>query len=83
MEPPRDAPVLKNPSAVIVPGLAFDREGYRLGRGGGYYDRYLIGKTCRKIGLCRPELLVDRLPRDEWDIPVDLVMTGGSYAEKI
>ena len=76
LEPPRDAPLMEAPDTVIVPGLAFDREGFRLGRGGGYYDGWLHGKTCRTIGLCRPERLVDRLPRDEWDVPVHMVAAG-------
>jgi 5-formyltetrahydrofolate cyclo-ligase len=82
MEPPCDAAIMEDPAVVIVPGLAFDRDGYRLGRGGGYYDRWSIGKMCRKIGLCRPERLLNCLPRDEWDIPVDMVVTGGFYADK-
>jgi 5-formyltetrahydrofolate cyclo-ligase len=76
-EPREDAEVMDEPEIVIVPGLAFDREGYRLGRGGGYYDRWLAGRTCRTIGLCRPERLLERLPRSEWDIPVKEIINGG------
>lgn len=76
LEPPEDAPVMEEPEWAVVPGLAFDREGFRLGRGGGYYDRWLTGSGCRTIGLCRPERLLDRLPRDQWDMPVDTVITG-------
>ena len=63
--------------AVIVPGLAFDRDGYRVGYGGGYYDRFLprLGPDAVKVGVVYGELLCDRLPRDEHDVPVDWVVT--------
>ena len=76
LEPPSGAKILLSPDAAVVPGLAFDREGNRLGRGGGYYDRWLAGKICRTIGLCRADRLLDRLPRDHWDVPVEIVQTG-------
>jgi 5-formyltetrahydrofolate cyclo-ligase len=75
MEPPSDAAVMTDPSVVIVPGICFDSEGFRLGRGGGYYDRYLTGRNCLKIGLCRSSRLTVALPRDGWDIPVDVIAT--------
>ena len=75
LEPPEDAPVLENPEIAIVPGLAFDRIGYRLGRGGGYYDRWLAGRDCLKIGLCRTGALADSLPRDAYDQRVDMICT--------
>jgi len=63
--------------AVVVPGLAFDRAGYRLGYGGGYYDRFLaeLPPDVFTIGLVPEELVVDRLPRDEWDVPVGWLAT--------
>ncbi len=75
-EPPEDAPLMEEPEWVVVPGLAFDREGFRLGRGGGYYDRWLSAKTCRTVGLCHPERLLERVPRNQWDMPVEMVITG-------
>lgn len=64
-------------SVCIIPGLAFDSNGGRLGYGGGYYDRFLAGYTGVSIGLCREETFsADPLPRDEYDIPVDTVVTG-------
>ena len=55
---------------AIVPGMAFDRQGHRLGRGKGYYDRFLtkIPQTY-KIGLCDPSSLLDFIPTDKNDIP--------------
>ena len=60
---------------VLVPGLAFDEDGYRLGYGGGYYDRYLEDFSGVSIGLCYEECRTDRLPRGEYDKKVDLVVT--------
>jgi 5-formyltetrahydrofolate cyclo-ligase len=62
---------------VVVPGLAFDAWGYRIGRGGGYYDRFLgaLRTSAVTVGLCFDDALVDRVPRDPWDVPVDIVVT--------
>lgn len=63
-------------SVALVPGLAFDRRGFRLGYGGGYYDRFLPAFSGVSIGLCRSDLLSDELPSlSEYDYPVDLVVT--------
>lgn len=60
---------------VVVPGLAFDRRGNRLGLGGGYYDRFLTRVNAPKAGLIYRELLLDALPAEAHDIPMDLVVT--------
>ena len=60
---------------VVVPGLAFDRDGFRLGYGGGYYDRMLALARCPGVGLTFHDLLLERLPRDAWDRPVKAVCT--------
>ena len=62
---------------AVVPGMAFDSEGGRLGRGKGYYDR-LLPKLCNawKIGICFPFQLVDGLPVDKHDVRMDDVVTG-------
>ena len=61
---------------VVVPGMAFDKEGHRLGRGKGYYDRFLAKiRNTYKIGLCFPWQLVDNVPTDEHDILMDEIMT--------
>ena len=61
---------------AVVPGMAFDKEGHRLGRGKGYYDRFLrlLPKTY-KIGICFLWQLVDNVPTDEHDILMDQIMT--------
>jgi len=60
---------------IIVPALTYDRTGYRLGYGGGYYDRYLCGIPAFKAGLARSRLIVDELPKQPHDIAVDCVIT--------
>lgn len=61
--------------AALVPHVLCDRENYRLGRGGGYYDRFLAEFSGFSVCFCPTERLVDRLPRDRFDRPVDLVLT--------
>ena len=61
--------------AAIIPGRAFDREGHRLGRGKGYYDRFLSRvPNIYKIGLCYAWQVFDRIPADEHDIPMDVMV---------
>ena len=60
---------------VIVPALAYDLAGFRLGYGGGYYDRFLTGTQAFKAGLARERLIMDMLPRESHDIAVDSVIT--------
>ena len=59
---------------ILVPALAFDAEGYRLGRGAGYYDRYLSGYQGLTVGLCFSVCQTEVLPRDNHDLPVQLVL---------
>ncbi|MCH5276979.1 MAG: 5-formyltetrahydrofolate cyclo-ligase [Desulfovibrionaceae bacterium] len=66
---------LTREALIITPGLAFDREGYRLGYGGGYYDRLLQGGARLAVGLLFAEFLLDRLPRQAWDQPVSILCT--------
>lgn len=53
---------------ALVPGIAFDKSGARLGYGGGYYDRFLRDKEIFSLGICQKELLKEKLPKDEHDI---------------
>lgn len=59
---------------VVVPGMAFDAEGNRLGRGKGYYDRFLSKVKAPKIGVCFPFQHFDSIPHDSHDIRMDDVM---------
>lgn len=61
---------------AIIPGIAFDREGNRLGRGKGYYDRLLPKLHCKKLAVCYHLQLWEKpLPCDAWDIPMDLIVS--------
>lgn len=66
------------PKVVIVPGLAFDIKGYRIGYGVGHYDRYFAkmhNYPIVKIGVCYDELLFEELPHDIHDVKMDYVVT--------
>ena len=65
----------KKIEVAVIPGMAFDREGHRLGRGKGYYDRFLtLIPDVYKIGMCFPWQLADHVPCDEHDIGMDAVV---------
>lgn len=55
---------------VVVPGLVFDQHGYRIGYGGGYYDRLLSRCPMRSVGLAFQQHIVPQLPCDPWDVPM-------------
>ncbi len=63
----------------IVPGLAFDRKGHRLGYGGGYYDRFLDGYTGSSFGLCYAGCMQEQLPRQSTDKRVDGIFTETGF----
>ncbi len=66
-----------NKTLVVMPGVAFSRDGYRLGYGGGYYDTYLNKyPMCRKAAVCFQEQLVEELPVEEHDVKADIVITN-------
>lgn len=60
---------------MIVPGLAFNRDGYRLGFGGGYYDRYLQHYKGKKIALAFTQQIVSTIPIESHDMAVDAIIT--------
>lgn len=60
---------------VIVPGVGFSRHGGRIGFGKGYYDRFLEGKTSKKIALAYSFQVVDDAFSDKFDIPMDIIVT--------
>jgi len=67
---------LEEVDLMVVPGLAFDKSGHRLGHGGGYYDRFLekAPPTIFTVGLAFDFQIMDELPRHDTDIPVDKVI---------
>ena len=77
LEPLADAPLLARPDLdlALVPAVCYDRSGFRLGFGGGYYDRWLSGFSGFTVGLCRDCVLQDRVPTEDHDCRVDLLLT--------
>ena len=75
-EPIADEPVADDPTAlVLMPGLAFDREGHRIGYGGGFYDKFLAGEPNHPtVALCYAFQMVEKIEPEEYDIPVDCVI---------
>ena len=76
-EPLPELPLLspEETDLAIVPAVAYDRAGYRLGRGGGYYDRYLPRVRGITVGLAYQSLILDAVPREAHDCRVDLIIT--------
>ena len=75
-EPILDEPVAEDSTAlVLMPGLAFDKNGNRMGYGGGFYDKFLAAEPAHPtVALCYGFQMVDAIPTDYYDIPVDLVL---------
>lgn len=76
-QPAADAPSipLEEIDVILVPGLAFSRDGRRLGRGAGYYDRFLAGLNAEKVGLTTSDRLREDLPLEAHDVLVDWIAT--------
>ena len=84
IEPDPGKPVdLQELSLVLVPGLGFDRQGRRLGRGGGYYDRFLASCPTHvlAVGICFQEQLIERVETGPTDIPLPMVVTDAGIIE--
>ena len=75
-EPIDDGPMADDETAlVLMPGLAFDRQGHRIGYGGGFYDKFLAREGSHPtVALCYDFQVFDHLETEEFDIPVDLVL---------
>lgn len=73
--PTADESLVCTPDCMIIPGLGFDSSGFRLGRGKGYYDRYLFQMPGLKIGLTYDSLFLPKLPHGDHDIQMDVVIT--------
>jgi 5-formyltetrahydrofolate cyclo-ligase len=83
LEPIESKTTLIDPKEIellIVPGLAFTKGGFRLGVGGGYYDRFLEYHQLRTLSLAFHQQIVSEIPLEEHDIPVMKIITDqGSY----
>jgi len=81
LEPPHRGDAVVPPESIdllLVPGMAFTRDGHRMGRGRGYYDRFLAHPALRAatFGICFAEQVVPRLPMEEHDRPVTRVVSA-------
>lgn len=65
-------------AGILVPGLAFDRRGGRLGRGRGFYDRALTGYGGMKVGIAFSCQILDGIPLEDWDLEMDAIITERS-----
>ena len=76
-EPGEESPVAlpETIDLILVPGVAFDRDFYRLGQGGGYYDRFLKETHAVRAGVCHSAALLDGVPREAHDMRMDAVIT--------
>lgn len=80
LEPVSDK-VLKDIQIYVVPAVAFDRQGHRLGYGKGYYDRALAKTYARKIGVAFDFQIFEELPYEKHDIRMDLILTNSEEIE--
>jgi len=68
------------PDILCIPGLAFDRQGTRMGRGKGFYDKYLHQFNGVKVGVCFSEQIINNVPKEDHDVLVDYVVSeSGIY----
>jgi 5-formyltetrahydrofolate cyclo-ligase len=76
-EPPEDAETVADlsDSICLVPGLVFDKEGFRVGYGKGYYDRFLSTYKYTKLGIVYSDFILDTVPRGRFDRRTDILVT--------
>ncbi|RLL44904.1 5-formyltetrahydrofolate cyclo-ligase [Oceanobacillus piezotolerans] len=66
---------------IIVPGIVFDRRGYRIGFGGGYYDRFLANYKKHTVSILHSLQLMDEIPVDEHDIAINTLITEKGFVD--
>ena len=79
LEPSADAPCYESgtdaSTLCLVPGVVFDRRGYRIGYGGGYYDRFLHGFRGSLAGIVYRDFIISSVPYGRFDLPVPVMIT--------
>ena len=65
---------------ALVPGVAFDRHGHRMGRGKGFYDRFLPALHCPTVAVCQQWRMVECVPTDTWDRIIDIIPWASATA---
>lgn len=79
-EPVADSPLADDPEAlVLLPGLAFDLQGGRMGYGGGFYDRFLAGESHPTVALCYGFQLLPQIPLEEHDLRVTCIISTDEW----
>ncbi len=78
MEPKEKCEDVKKLDVILVPAIALTRDGYRLGYGFGFYDRFLHGKKSKKIGLSYIKQVIKSFPHDNHDVKMDCIVTEDS-----
>lgn len=79
-EPIADGPLADDPEAlVLLPGLAFDLQGGRMGYGGGFYDRFLAGESHPTVALCYGFQLLPQIPLEEHDLRVTCIISTDEW----
>jgi 5-formyltetrahydrofolate cyclo-ligase len=83
LEPTSSARAAHSPDVdlYIVPGIAFDEEGFRVGWGKGYYDKLLAGTSVPRIGLAYTVQLIAQVPHTSYDVPMTVVITDKRIIE--
>ncbi len=82
LEPPKGlSPIIPDKDSImLIPGVAFNKKGDRLGRGGGFYDRYLSKhRGFTKIAIGFFNQITQNIPTESWDIPMDIVITDKDF----
>ncbi len=69
------------PEALMIPGLSFDKRGFRLGRGKGHFDKYFATQKPLRIGVCFHEFLSDKIPDEGHDVKMDFIVTDKCVIE--
>ena len=72
---PMDVSARNGFDVIIIPGTAFDKNGNRIGRGGGHFDRFLAKTAGKKIALAFDFQIVDKIDTESNDVPVDMILT--------
>jgi len=75
MEPKENCPTIKKIDVIIVPAVALTSEGYRLGYGYGYYDKYLSSRKSKTIALTYSKQIVRSFPHSDHDVRIDCIVT--------
>jgi len=71
---------LKTVDLILIPTVACDRQGYRLGYGGGFFDRFLPTQIGYKVGITFDDFYLEHLPVESWDIPMQSIVTESGLA---